>query len=347
MKNKNAQSRIFNLIIVDASGSMDTIYSQALMGVNSTIETIRNTKHDMPEQEQYLTLLSFADGGEKLQYIYNVREIECVRNITTHDYQLRGMTALYDAIGDSVTELREKMQKGDRALVTIITDGYENDSCRWTEEGVKNLIDDLRQYDWVFTYIGANQDVEEESAKVGIVNSMKFEATIEGTIEMFEKENRARRCWNERVNRGEKNLEEGYFNEELMHEDIPMDRVTDEKVDSLAENEVFVFGSNYAGRHNGGAARAALHRFGAIYGRGVGPQGQSYAIPTDCMPQIMSEAVIEFIQYAQDHPEKRFLVTAIGCGHAGYTAQQVAPLFRNAVNVSNICMPLEFWKVLV
>lgn len=346
MKNKKTNNRIFNLIIVDASGSMTSIYRQALAGVNNTIGTISDTKRDMPEQEQFLTLLSFANGGEDLQYIYNVREIERVKKITANDYQLRGMTALYDAIGDSVTSLRKVMQRGDRALVTIITDGYENDSQRWDEQKVKALIEELRKQDWVFTYIGANQDAEEESARVGIVNSMQFEATVEGTIEMFERENRARRNWNERVYRGETELEKGYFNEEIQMPYIPQHRITPDRIDTLDANEVFVFGSNYAGHHSGGAAKAAVMRFGAEYGKGVGPQGQSYAIPTDCMPQIMAGAIIEFINYAKAHPEKRFLVTAIGCGHAGYNANIVAPIFKEALPVENISLPMEFWKVL-
>ncbi len=339
------KTKVHNLIIVDASGSMGSIYAQALAGINETIKTIKNVRKNDSHVDQYLTLLSFANGGEKLQYVYRHENIEEATFVTERDYQLRGCTALYDAIGESVTKLRKHVGKEDKALVTIITDGYENDSREWNGIQVKQLIDELRTNGWVFTYIGANQDVEEEARKMGVVNSMKFEATIEGTVEMFEREGRYRQRWNERVSRGEKNLEEGYFIEDEEN-NTPSNRITPERIDRLAPNEIFVFGSNREGHHNGGAARAALKRFGAQYGKGIGIQGQSYAIPTTGLPQIMAGAIQEFIEYARQHPEKRFLVTPIGCGNAGYEPHLIAPMFRNAVDVENICLPKSFWNYL-
>ena len=182
------KTTVHNLIIVDASASMSSIYDQALAGINETIKTIKNVHNSNSDVNQYLTLLSFANGGEKLQYVYRHEDIEDVSLVTDRDYQLRGSTALYDAIGESVTKLRKHVGKEDKALVTIITDGYENDSHTWSGAQVKQLIDELRTNGWVFTFIGANQDVEEEARKMGVVNSMKFEATIEGTIQMFERE---------------------------------------------------------------------------------------------------------------------------------------------------------------
>ena len=336
------QTTVHNLIIVDASGSMGSIYDQALAGINETIKTIKNVRNSNSDVNQYLTLLSFADGGEKLQYVYKHENIENVSLVIERDYQLRGSTALYDAIGESVSKLRRHVGNDDKALVTIITDGYENDSRVWSGTQIKQLIEELRTNGWVFTFIGANQNVEEEASKMGVTNSMKFEATIEGTIQMFEREGHYRRRWNERVSRGEKHLEEGYFMDE--EGEMPFDRITPERIDYLAPNEVFVFGSNREGRHNGGAARAALMRFGAKYGQGIGIQGQSYAIPTTGSSYLMERAINEFLEYAQLHPDKRFLVTAIGCGNAGYEPRCVARLFRDAVDVQNICLPRTFWK---
>ena len=237
------KTKVHNLIIVDASGSMDSIYNQALAGINETIKTIDMVHQKDMNVDQTLTLLSFADGGAKLQYIYKSADIKNVRPVGERDYQLRGMTALYDAIGESVTDLRKSVGVNDKALVTIITDGYENDSRIWSGAQIKQLIDELRTKGWVFTYIGANQDVEVEAKKMGVVNSMKFEATIEGTVEMFEREGRYRQRWNERVSRGEENLEEGYFMEEVSV-NFPTERITSDRIDRLANNEVFVFGSN-------------------------------------------------------------------------------------------------------
>ena len=345
MEAKTTQ-RIYNLIILDASGSMTSIYDQALSGVNETIMTIKTAQHDMPELLQFLTLVSFSNAGEPLEVMNKLTPIELVAKKTRKDYTLRGMTALYDAIGDSVTELRNIICREDKALVTIITDGGENDSERWTEHSVKQLIEGLKEQGWVFTFIGANQDVAYEAGRVGVTNTLKFEATVEGTIEMFEKEGRSRRNWNERVYRGEKCLEEGYFIEEPQINSVSDERITPERIDTLARNEVFVFGSNYGGKHNGGAARAALMKFGAIYGQGVGLQGQSYAIPTTGNPQTMVRAIHEFIVFAKANPQMRFLVTAIGCGNAGWRPDQVAPIFRDAVDVPNITLPKSFWAIL-
>lgn len=123
---------------------------------------------------------------------------------------------------------------------------------------------------------------------------------------------------------------------------------TPNNIRSLKDNEIFVFGSNLQGMHGGGAARVAVERFGAVMGQGVGLQGQSYAIPTmQGGPNTILPYVEEFIQFAQHHPELTFLVTKIGCGIAGFTPQEIAPLFAGAVEVENIHLPEDFWKELV
>lgn len=338
---------VYNLIIVDASGSMSSIYAQALAGINETIKTIKNVRGNDPHVGQRLTLLSFADGGVELQYIYKNESITNVHPISKRDYQLRGMTALYDAIGESVTELRKKVGMNDKALVTIITDGLENDSRTWNGAKIQQLINELRTQGWVFTYIGANQDVEAEAKKMGVVNSMKFEATIEGTMEMFERESFSRKRWYERVRRGEENLEEGYFMEHVST-NFPTERITPHRINHLAANEIFVFGSNIAGRHNGGASWVAMQYFGAQFGVGEGLQGQSYAIPTvGCPYAEIAHAVQRFISYAKVNPNQKFFVTAIGCGSGGWQPEDMARLFVDAMGVDNICLPRVFWQNLV
>ncbi len=123
-------------------------------------------------------------------------------------------------------------------------------------------------------------------------------------------------------------------------------RITDDFIQSLKPDEVFVFGSNLAGFHGGGAARAALNKFGADWGQGVGIQGQSYAIPTmQGGVETIAPYVDEFIEYARNHQEKKFLVTEIGCGIAGFTPEEIAPLFAEAIDVGNISLPRRFWKI--
>lgn len=124
-------------------------------------------------------------------------------------------------------------------------------------------------------------------------------------------------------------------------------RVTTEWIDDLQENQVFVFGSNLAGMHGGGAARVARLRFGAVMGNGVGMQGRSYAIPTmQGGTETIRPYVNDFIAYAKEHPELTFLVTPIGCGIAGFEPEDIAPLFEEASNVENIWLPKSFWEVL-
>ncbi len=124
-------------------------------------------------------------------------------------------------------------------------------------------------------------------------------------------------------------------------------RVTPSWIDDLQENQVFVFGSNLAGMHGGGAARVARLRFGAVMGNGVGMQGRSYAIPTmQGGTKTIRPYVNDFIAYAKEHPELTFLVTPIGCGIAGFEPEDIAPLFEKASNVENIWLPESFWKVL-
>lgn len=126
-----------------------------------------------------------------------------------------------------------------------------------------------------------------------------------------------------------------------------MKRYTEEQITTLAPNEIFVFGSNIQGYHGGGAARVALNKFGAVWGQGDGLQGQSYAIPTmEGGVETIRPFVDKFIGFARKHPEYTFLVTRIGCGIAGFTDGDIAPLFQNAIALTNIVLPKTFADVL-
>ena len=117
-------------------------------------------------------------------------------------------------------------------------------------------------------------------------------------------------------------------------------RTTPGFITSLQPNEIFVFGSNLQGMHGGGAAYIAYRKFGAIMGQGVGLQGQSYGIPTmQGVVDTIRPYVDDFIAFAKQHPELTFLVTRIGCGIAGFTDKDIAPLFEQAHNVDNIVLP--------
>ena len=122
---------------------------------------------------------------------------------------------------------------------------------------------------------------------------------------------------------------------------------TPEWISELKPDEVFVFGSNLAGMHGGGAALFATRHFGAVMGQGVGLQGQSYAIPTmQGGVETIKPYVDEFTTFAKAHPELFFYVTPIGCGIAGFRDEEIAPLFSAALDVENICLPESFVEAL-
>lgn len=124
-------------------------------------------------------------------------------------------------------------------------------------------------------------------------------------------------------------------------------RIIPSVIYSLAPNEIFVFGSNALGMHHAGAARVAYNEFGAEWGNGEGLQGQSYSIPTMEGEHNTKLAIMRFTQYAKEHPELKFLVTPVGCGIAGYTPEEIAPMFKDAAYLDNVYLPISFWKVLI
>lgn len=124
-------------------------------------------------------------------------------------------------------------------------------------------------------------------------------------------------------------------------------RFTPDFIRELKPNEVFVFGSNLSGSHGGGAALVALRKFGAVWGQGVGLQGQSYGIPTmQGGVETIAPYVDEFIEFAKEHQELTFYVTRIGCGIAGFRDSEIAPLFSKARQLENVILPKTFWDEL-
>ena len=124
-------------------------------------------------------------------------------------------------------------------------------------------------------------------------------------------------------------------------------RISPDRINDLNENEIFVFGSNLEGSHGGGAAAIAARKFGAIWGQGVGLQGQSYGIPTmHGGISAIKPYVDEFIEFAKNNPDLDFLVTRIGCGIAGFREEEIAPLFKSATPLENVFLPYSFWDII-
>ena len=123
-------------------------------------------------------------------------------------------------------------------------------------------------------------------------------------------------------------------------------RIASNRINDLAEGEIFVFGSNIQGMHGGGAAWVANQKFGAEWGVGEGLTGRTYALPTMEGEASLRQAVEHFTDCARQHPELTFLVTAVGCGIAVYSPQQVAPLFKEASKLENVYLPMSFWSMM-
>lgn len=125
-------------------------------------------------------------------------------------------------------------------------------------------------------------------------------------------------------------------------------KFTPDRVESLLENEIFVFGSTLKGAHKGGAAKLAVEKFGAIMGKGKGLQGKCYAIPSmQSSLKHISPYVAEFIEFATAHQEYVFIVTKIGCGRAGFKAEDIAPMFEKAYLLDNVILPKEFCDIII
>jgi Mg-chelatase subunit ChlD len=194
------KTRVFNLIILDESGSMSIIKSQAISGVNETVQTIRSAQAKHEDQEHYVTLVSF--NSDAVKTIYDNIPAANIEELTDRQYEPNSCTPLYDAMGNSLNKLRKSVADNDVVLVTIITDGYENDSHEYTRPIIKKLVEELKAKGWVFTYIGANQDVEQAAMSIAVDNSMSFCASVEGTNTMFAKERRARSRFFDKVAKG-------------------------------------------------------------------------------------------------------------------------------------------------
>jgi len=183
------KTKIFNLIILDESGSMYSIKQAAIDSVNETVQTIRAAEKEHEEQEHYVTFVTF---NNKVRTVCECVAVGKVGEITEENYRPDCSTALYDAMGMSLNALRNNVAEGDKVLVTVVTDGYENASREYDGKAIKALVDELKAKGWVFAYIGANQDVEEVAATISITNVLRFDASAQGTQEMSERVNRSR-----------------------------------------------------------------------------------------------------------------------------------------------------------
>jgi len=185
------EQKVYNLIILDESGSMNCLKDVAVSGVNETLQTIQAAQKEHCDQIHYVSLITFNSMKTNIQ-MCNV-EAEKAEVLKIKDYNPNSGTPLFDAIGLSISKLKEFVGKDDVVLVTIITDGMENASKEYNGKTVKRMITDLKEKGWLFTYIGTNQDVDVVAGNMDICNKMSYEYSQMGATKMFVTENKSRK----------------------------------------------------------------------------------------------------------------------------------------------------------
>jgi hypothetical protein len=207
MKNKH---QVHNLVILDESGSMASIKSLIINGFNELVQTVKGIEEQFPDQEHLISMVSFnALNNKILHFIDSVNKLDAINDST---YNPASMTPLFDAMGFSISKLKQYLEGKENysVLVTILTDGEENASKEYTGSAIKNLVDELKQQNWTFTYIGADHDVEKMAAKMNIRNSMSFDKNDSDIKRMFIKESRSRARYSLNISEGEASTDDFY-----------------------------------------------------------------------------------------------------------------------------------------
>lgn len=184
------KTTVFNLIILDESGSMSHLTQETVSGCNETLNVVRSLQEKNADSQRYLTsIYLFQSGNNEFpsRYICKNKPINDVKDLTTDDYHAYGCTPLLDAVGSTLVDLEAvaSTHEDSTATVTIITDGMENASTEYSLHQVASLISRLKELGWTFNFIGANIDVDAISKQMNIDNAMAFKADKKGTRQMW------------------------------------------------------------------------------------------------------------------------------------------------------------------
>ena len=184
--------KVYNLIILDESGSMESIKQATISGFNEVVQTIKGIEKKFPEQQHFISLVTFNGFGVKT--LLDKTPVASLQQIDPNTYNPDSMTPLFDAIGLSVLKLKIDVAgiENVNVLVTILTDGEENDSKEFNHAQVNSIIKEQKSLGWTFTYIGANHDVEKVAHSISITNTLKFEADAKLMKHTFLKESESR-----------------------------------------------------------------------------------------------------------------------------------------------------------
>lgn len=200
MEQEIKKTKVYNVIIMDRSGSMWEIQKPAIMGYNEVLGGVKAAATKFAEtQEQFMTLVLF-DSSSIDEVYWNANPADAAI-LTEETYVPGACTPLYDAVGRTLTKLEKELKDDDNhsVVVTIITDGYENDSHEYNLTAVKSLIEHLKKEGWSFAYMGTDHDVEGVTVSLSITNVVKFEKTEAETLKSFKKERHAREMWSHKM----------------------------------------------------------------------------------------------------------------------------------------------------
>jgi hypothetical protein len=206
--------QVHNLIILDESGSMESIKPNIIQGFNELIQTMQGIEKQFPEQQHFISLLSFNGLGFRTQL--DCQPLAALTYIDHERYQPAASTPLYDAIGLAIAQLQAHLRSGEehKVLVTILTDGEENASQEYTGKSIKALIESLKERgNWTFTYIGTDHNVSQSAISISITNVLRFEKNGANMKDMFLKEGKARYAYSQKISEG-KAEGEGFYEEE-------------------------------------------------------------------------------------------------------------------------------------
>jgi hypothetical protein len=178
---------------------MESIKGNIIQGFNEIVQTVKGIAKEYPEQEHFISLVSFNGLGQKL--LHFIDPVEKLDLIDDQRYKPDASTPLFDAMGFSFAKLRRVLEnvKDYNVLVTIMTDGEENASKEYSGLAIKKLIEELKNNRWTFTYIGADHDVERFAMSISITNTLKFEKNEADMLDMFSKEKSARVKYSEKI----------------------------------------------------------------------------------------------------------------------------------------------------
>lgn len=200
MEQEIKKTKVYNVIIMDRSGSMWEIQKPAIMGYNEVLGGVKAAATKFAEtQEHFMTLVLF-DSTSIDEVYWNANPADAAI-LTEETYVPGACTPLYDAVGRTLTKLEKELKDDENhsVIVTIITDGYENCSHEYNLAAVKSLIEHLKKEGWSFAYMGTDHDVEGVTVSLSITNVVKFEKTEEETLRSFKKERHAREMWSHKM----------------------------------------------------------------------------------------------------------------------------------------------------